>query len=56
MGNRLLEGVCILCGGPIIQPNSWGCCSACVPKIKAMVLDAKKNPGKRKKIKIKHGR
>jgi hypothetical protein len=56
MGNRLHEGRCIMCGGPLIQPNDWHCCSQCIPRMKAIVLDMKKNPGKRKTIKIKHGR
>jgi hypothetical protein len=56
MGNRLKEGKCIWCGTPLILPNTWHCCTECVPKMKAMVLDATKNPEKRKKIVIKHGR
>jgi len=49
MGNRISEGVCVFCEGPIIEPNEWYCCSQCVPKIRAQILQRIRNPGQRKK-------
>jgi hypothetical protein len=56
MGNRLLEGRCIMCGMPVIAPNSWGSCSQCAPKIKEQILALRRKPGSKKKLRIKHGR
>ena len=49
MGNRIKEGKCIMCGFTLLVPNEWNCCNECIPKIKAMVLDIKSNPGNRPK-------
>ena len=50
MGNRLHEGVCVNCGGPVIEANDWHCCSQCVKIIRDAVLKAVKNPGHAKTI------
>ena len=49
MGDRLRDGVCINCGGPVIEPNDWHTCSQCVAEIKAKVLKRTRNPGMAKK-------
>ena len=50
MGNRLLEGVCVCCGGPVIETNDWHCCSQCVKVIRDKALKVVKNPGQSKKM------
>ena len=34
MGNRLAEGVCLACGGPVIVPSEFYCCSGCTEKLR----------------------
>ena len=36
MGNRLAEGVCVMCGGPLIVINDWHTCSGCTEDLKKM--------------------
>jgi len=50
MGNRLLEGVCVCCGGPVIETNDWHCCSQCVRVIREKALKAVKNKGQSKRM------
>jgi len=52
MGDRLKEGVCINCGGPVIEANDWHCCSQCVEEIKAKALKRTKNIGQVKRINL----
>jgi len=39
MGNRLEEGVCLACGGPIIIPSEFYCCSVCTEKLRKQRAD-----------------
>lgn len=48
--DRMLKGVCVNCGGPLIQPNSWHCCSSCVPLLREKILKARKDMGKNQKV------
>jgi predicted nucleic acid-binding Zn ribbon protein len=52
MGDRLKEGTCINCGGPVIEANDWHCCSQCVEEIKAKALKRTKNIGQVQKINL----
>jgi hypothetical protein len=52
MGNRLQDGLCVNCGGPVIEPNDWHCCSQCVEEIKAKTLKRTKNPGQARRINL----
>jgi len=49
MGNRLEEGVCLSCGGILIEENTWHCCSICTKKLekqKALILAGQKSSPK----------
>jgi predicted amidophosphoribosyltransferase len=50
MGNRINQGLCINCGGPVIQPNDWHCCSQCIEEIKGRALKRIKNKGNVKPV------
>jgi len=53
MGNRIKEGKCIMCGFPLLQPNSWNCCNECIPKIREKMLQIRANPDARPKIRTR---
>jgi len=53
MGNRLHDGVCVICESPIIEPNEWYTCSQCVKIMREKVLKRIKNPGQARKIMVK---
>jgi hypothetical protein len=50
MGNRLDEGSCVICGGIVIEPNSWHTCSQCVKVLKEKVLKRVGNPGQARRV------
>jgi len=49
MGNRLEEGVCLSCGGILIEENAWKCCTVCtqsLQKQQALIKAGKKSSPK----------
>jgi len=53
MGNRLLEDVCLMCGGILIHPyNDYRTCSQCTEKVKKALYDYSKKK-ERKEIRTK---
>ena len=54
--NRMLKGLCINCGGPLIEMNSWHCCSQCIPILKAKILKLRKTSGSNKVLRVVLGK
>lgn len=46
MGNRIEEGVCLMCGGPLIEINDYHTCYNCTRKIQWGLYEVRKKAQK----------